>query len=163
MVKEEGHTLEVQGIRKGHTLEVQGIRNGTVIDHIPSNHTLKVVELLSNLEDRVLIGINFESSLMGKKGLVKIANKSFTEEEVSRIAIFAPQATINIIKDWKVVQKVKVRLPSVIEGSFCCPNPRCITNHQRVNTKFIIKETEPLQITCYYCERQFDTEELKLI
>ncbi|MBN1233371.1 MAG: aspartate carbamoyltransferase regulatory subunit [Candidatus Coatesbacteria bacterium] len=145
------------------TYEVQGIEYGTVIDHIPSAYTLKVVELLSGLEDKVLIGINFDSKRMGRKGVVKIANRIFTEDEVNMIALFAPQATINVIEDGKVVQKIQVKIPKSMHGSFRCPNPQCITNHQDVVTHFLIDQDQPFFIRCYYCERQFVSDELKLI
>ncbi|MEM5793836.1 MAG: aspartate carbamoyltransferase regulatory subunit [Candidatus Aenigmatarchaeota archaeon] len=143
-------------------LLVRKIENGTVIDHIPANLGLKVASLL-NLEENnstSVILMNVQSKKLGKKDVVKVENRELTEKEVSRIALIAPSATLNIIRSWKVVEKRKISLPEMLEGVIKCPNKNCITNYEEVETKFIVEEKEPLKLRCYFCERIFTREDV---
>jgi aspartate carbamoyltransferase regulatory subunit len=147
-------------------VKVQAIENGTVIDHLPAENTLKVVEILSRFEDMVAIGINSPSKRLGRKGFVKIANRTLTQEEVNKIAIIAPDASVNTIKDFKVVRKMKVIIPESVEGILRCTNPNCITNHQAVKTKFHIGKKavpERLELRCHYCERSVNRKDAVLL
>jgi aspartate carbamoyltransferase regulatory subunit len=144
-------------------MTVQAIKNGTVIDHIPAALTLKVVQTLSGLEDMVTIGINFPSGRMGKKGVVKIAGKELTKKEVNKIAIFAPLATVNIIKNYKITRKLKVELPAELVGVVGCSNPNCITNHESVQTRFYTKHGEHTELRCHHCERLTLIEEVQVL
>ena len=143
-------------------MKVQAIQNGTVIDHIPSRYTLQVVRLLSGLDDFVTIGINFPSGSMERKGVVKIANKVLTQNEVNKIAIFAPQATVNIIKNFQVVDKRKVKLPKSLQGIVKCSNPKCITNAERMPTVFYTSSGDHVELRCHYCERIMPLEEVEV-
>ncbi|MFH1023953.1 MAG: aspartate carbamoyltransferase regulatory subunit [Planctomycetota bacterium] len=135
-------------------INVQAIENGTVIDHLPSETTLAVFQILSRSDDMVAIGINLSSKKIGRKGFVKFANKMLTPEEVNKIAVIAPSASVNIIKHFKVVRKVKVTIPDVVEGILRCTNPHCITNHEKVRTRFhSSSDREKLNLRCHYCER----------
>ncbi len=143
-------------------LLVRKIENGTVIDHIPSGFGLKVASLL-NLEKTnftSVILMNVESKKLGKKDVVKIENRELTEKEVSKIALIAPSATLNIIRNWKVVEKKKISLPEILEEVIKCPNKSCITNYEEINSKFAVEEKEPLKLRCYFCERVFSREEV---
>jgi len=141
---------------------VQAIKDGTVIDHIPSAYTLTVVRLLSGLDDHVTIGVNFPSRTMKTKGVVKIANKEVTREEANKIAIFAPDATINIIKNYKVTRKRKVELPAEMRGIVKCSNPNCVTNYEGIPTRFTTKHGEHAELRCHYCERVMPIEEVQI-
>ena len=94
-------------------LEVAALENGTVIDHIPSDQLFKVVSLLGleKLNKSITIGNNLISKKIGKKGIIKIADTFFKEEEINKIALIAPNAKINIIKDYRVTEKRPVTLP----------------------------------------------------
>jgi aspartate carbamoyltransferase regulatory subunit len=143
-------------------LLVRKIENGTVIDHIPAGFGLKVASLL-NLEkthSTSVILMNVESKKLGKKDVVKVENRELTEKEVSKIALIAPSATLNIIRDWKVVEKKQISLPKILEEVIKCPNKNCITNYEEINSKFIVEEKEPLKLRCYFCERVFTREEV---
>ncbi|MEM5834422.1 MAG: aspartate carbamoyltransferase regulatory subunit [Candidatus Aenigmatarchaeota archaeon] len=143
-------------------LLVRKIENGTVIDHIPANLGLKVASLL-NLEENNSISVilmNVPSKKLGKKDVVKVENRELTEKEVSRIALIAPSATLNIIRNWEVVEKRKISLPEILEGVIKCPNKNCITNYEEVETKFVVEEKEPLRLRCYFCERIFTREDV---
>jgi len=119
-------------------LKVTAIENGTVIDHIPAQNLFQVVRILGleNYDDMVLYGTNLESKKYGRKGLIKVSNKFFKSEEINKIALAAPSATLIIIKDFKVVEKKQVEIPSEVVKFVKCFNPNCITNHQKIETRF---------------------------
>lgn len=141
-------------------LVVSAIENGTVIDHIPADAVLKVVSILglSALPNQMTIGLNLDSRQMGRKGIVKIADKFFEPEEVNRIALVAPRAKLNIIRDYTVVEKMPVHLPSMIVGIVKCMNPKCITNHNDVVPRFEVIGDDPVVLRCHYCEKITDQQ-----
>ncbi|AEH24438.1 aspartate carbamoyltransferase regulatory subunit [Pyrococcus yayanosii] len=144
-------------------LKVSAIREGTVIDHISAGKGLKVIEILGlgRLNGgAVLLAMNVPSKKLGRKDIVKVEGRFLSEEEVNKIALIAPSATVNIIRDYKVVEKFKVEVPDVIEGILRCANPNCITNHEYVTTKFYVINKEPLKVRCYYCERTMEEDEI---
>lgn len=148
-------------------LKVSAIENGTVIDHIPTDSVLRVVKIL-NLDasdNLALFGVNLESKKYGKKGLIKVRNKFFKANEINKIGLVAPNATLITIKDYKVVEKKNVEMPTEIEGYVKCINPNCITNHQEVDTKFKVttREDEGVRLRCHYCEKTTKQNELKFI
>ena len=145
-------------------MNVSAIRNGTVIDHIDSNATFKVADILQihHGQHVVLVGVNLPSGKLGKKGIIKIENRELTPEEVDKIALIAPQATLNIISDFKVTEKFGVKLPERIERIVKCINPRCITSQQSVPTRFDVVQTSPPVLRCQYCERVMTGDEIVL-
>ncbi len=137
--------------------KVYAIDNGTVIDHIPGGKALKVVEILKLEEYNqvVTVGMNFESKKTVRKDVVKIENKSLSKDELNRIAVIAPMATINIIREQKVAEKFKIEVPKYMENLIRCPNPKCITRNEPVATKFHKEADRPLTVKCHYCEKSF--------
>ncbi|MAH01740.1 aspartate carbamoyltransferase regulatory subunit [Candidatus Woesearchaeota archaeon] len=146
-------------------LSISAIKEGSVIDHIPSNVTLKVVDILDLKGIRGIISIatNLSSKAMGKKGIIKISGKDLTKEEVDKIALIAPHATVNIISKYDVKQKIKVAIPSTINRIIKCSNPNCITNNEKVATKFYVLSKDPLKVVCHYCERNMEKEDISLL
>lgn len=144
-------------------LSVNAIENGTVIDHIPGEITLKVVEILSNPDDIMTIGVNLPSKSLNKKGFVKISNRFLTKEETSKIALIAPTAKVNIVKDYKITSKSQVFLPDQIKGIVKCNNPICITNKEITPSVFDVLKASPLKLRCHYCERTMGSKELHLL
>ncbi len=146
-------------------LAVAALRNGTVIDHIPSTALFKVVKLLGieNVDTHVTIGNNLDSRLMGSKGIIKIADVFFPEETLNRIAIIAPGAVINIIRDFEVVEKHHVELPDEIEGIERCGNPKCITNNEPMRTRFTVAhDRNSLTLRCNYCCKEVRSADVQL-
>jgi len=143
-------------------LTVEEIDKGTVIDHIPSGKGLKVLELLKlaheSFEGRVALVMNVPSKKLGRKDIVKVEGTFIDEKDASRIALVAPEATINIIKGGKVAEKNTVRFPKELTGIIKCPNPKCITNHERALTHFHAHKNG---IRCMHCERLYTPEELQ--
>ncbi|KKM86492.1 hypothetical protein LCGC14_1278430 [marine sediment metagenome] len=145
-------------------LEVSAIEEGTVIDQIASKSTFKVANMLNiqDIDQVVLVGVNLSSKKLGKKGIIKIGGKSLTQEEVNKIALIAPDATMNIIKDSEVVRKFKVAIPDDIEGFLRCFNPNCVSNHQKIRTRFHVIIKNPIKIKCHYCERLMRSDDIEL-
>ena len=141
-------------------LVVSAIENGTVIDHIPTESVYQVIRILGleKYKDEVLIGNYLDSQKLNKKGIVKVKNKHFTKDEISKIALVAPFATIINIEDYKVVDKSQAEIPDHIENFVKCANPKCITNAEVVPTRFDIVDKENLKLRCHYCEK-FTTKE----
>lgn len=142
---------------------VEAIADGTVIDHIPPAATLKVAALVARAGDPVFIGINLRSRRVGRKGLLKIANRELTDRELACLGLIAPGASVAIIRNYEVAEKWDARLPDELEGIARCANPNCVTNHERWTTSFRVVRREPTRVRCRYCERLFATEELALV
>lgn len=140
---------------------VAAIKDGTVIDHIPSDKTYQVAQLLGlqNLETPVTIGYNFLSKKLGKKGIIKVEDKFFTDEEISRLSVVTPNIVLNIIRDFEVVEKKTVVTPSEIKGIVKCNNPKCITNNEPMKTHFHVENGI---LTCHYCEKEQDINKVEL-
>lgn len=136
-------------------LRVSKIKDGTVIDHISGGYALDVVKILgiTGREKRIMtLAINVPSKRFRVKDIVKIEGRALNAEEVNRIALVAPHATINIIRNYDVVEKLEVKLPKVIENIIKCANPACISNsNEPVKAKFYVESEEPLLLKCHYC------------
>ena len=142
-------------------LVVSALENGTVLDHIPADNVYKALRILNlkGIENQITIGINLNSKQNGKKGIIKIADKFFEDEELNKLALLAPEATVNVIRDFKVVEKKKVELPKEITGIAKCMNPKCVTNHQPIKTRFTVKaKGKEVSLLCHFCEKISDTK-----
>lgn len=145
-------------------LKVSAIKDGTVIDHIPTKALFKVVQILKldEFNNMVTFGNNLDSKAMGTKAIIKIANRFFEDEEVNKIALVAPNAKLNTIRNYEVVEKRVVRIPDQVIGIVRCFNPKCITNAEHVNTRFQIISDKPIEMKCYYCEKITYENEIKI-
>ncbi len=134
-------------------LAVAALRQGTVIDHVPNNVLFKAVKILGieRMNNNVTIGNNLSSKRLGLKGIIKVADVEFPEDVINRIALIAPHAKINIIRDFDVVEKRQVQLPDEIVGIVRCGNPKCITNNEPMRTRFHVVDREDVTIRCHYC------------
>ncbi len=145
--------------------KVYAIQHGTVIDHIPAKKGLAIINVLKLAKNDQIVtaGLNFESGKAGLKDVVKIEKKELSPTEANVIAVFAPGATINIIRDYEVAEKFTVIVPDHIKKLIICPNPMCITNHERMDTLFHIQQTseQRLLFRCGYCEKQFVEQDIK--
>ncbi|MCB1111558.1 MAG: aspartate carbamoyltransferase regulatory subunit [Chlamydiales bacterium] len=139
------------------TLAVAAIKTGTVIDHIPAGRALQIAQQLrlESYQEKVSIGLNLKSNRHGRKDLIKISWRTLTTEEIHAIAIIAPEATLNIIEDYEVVEKRQVEVPKTIQGIACCQNRACITNHETVHPFFYVNhEQDGIRLQCRYCRKQ---------
>lgn len=138
-------------------LSVQKIKGGTVIDHITAGYALAVLQILGitgREGDILLVAMNMHSKRLDKKDLIKVEGRELTAEEINRIALVAPKATINIIREFKVHHKERIRVPDEIEGIVHCANPSCITNNERgISSSFTVVQRNPVTLRCTYCKQ----------
>ena len=146
-------------------LVVSAIKNGTVIDHIPAKDLFKVITILGldHIENQITFGTNLDSKKLGKKSIIKISELFFRNEDINKIALVAPQAKLNIIKDYKVVEKRIVDIPDQVKAIVKCVNPKCITNNETVETKFTVVDKQNVKLKCYYCEKITDRNNMVII
>jgi len=147
------------------TFKVFRIQNGIVIDHVPHWSAFKVLDILGlrGTDSLVTVGFGMASDKMGRKDLVKVENGELTVKDINKIALVAPQASINRIQDSVIVEKFKVRLPDQIRGLVRCCNPGCITQEEPAPTRFTTLEREPVRLRCHYCLQVTSSGNLELI
>lgn len=146
-------------------LVVSALENGTVIDHIPSKNVFQVIRILNldSSDNQILFGTNLDSQKFGKKGIIKVKNKYFEKEEINKIAIVAPSATLIVIRDFEIVEKKQVEVPELVEKFIKCINPNCVTNHENVPTRFTVIDKNAMKVQCHYCEKTTAKENFKFI
>ncbi|NBC83595.1 MAG: aspartate carbamoyltransferase regulatory subunit [Bacteroidetes bacterium] len=146
-------------------LNVSAIKNGTVIDHIPATSLFEVISILGlhNVESQITFGTNLESKKLGKKAIIKLSEVYLMDDEINKISLVAPQAKLNIIKNFEVVEKKIVEVPENVVGIVKCFNPSCITNHERIVTRFKVLSMNELRLKCHYCEKITDHEHMEII
>lgn len=149
---------------KNKEMQVAAIENGTVIDHIPAEKTYQVAQLLNlkEMSTPVTIGYNLPSKKIGKKGIIKVADKFFTDEEINRLSVVAPKIVLSVIRDYEVVEKKTVETPDELRGIVKCNNPKCITNNEPMATMFNVVDKEKGTLKCHYCDKEQDINEVKL-
>ncbi|MDP6459770.1 MAG: aspartate carbamoyltransferase regulatory subunit [Candidatus Hydrothermarchaeota archaeon] len=145
-------------------IRVKKIKNGTVIDHIPSGQALNVLKILGITKDypktTVTVAMNVPSRKADFKDIVKVEGKELDAEELDKIALIASDATINIIRNYDVVEKKRASFPDAIEGVLRCGNSNCITNYENMGSKFSIENKTPIKLRCIYCERSITEDEV---
>lgn len=141
-------------------LQIKALKNGIVIDHIPTDKLFSIVELLNlkEYQENIIIATNLKSSLLGKKALIKIEEKELKEKELGEISLLTPNVTINIIKNYEVIKKIKLEIPEEIIAIIKCPNSKCISNYENIDSKYIKEEDK---YRCYYCERKILLNEIE--
>ena len=136
---------------------MQPIRNGTVIDHISPGSAVTVMRILGLLRpgwtSTVTAAMNVPSAHGGRKDILKIEDRELDPAEVNKISLIAPNATINIIREYEVARKERVALPDKVSGLVKCPNPNCVTNHEPIKSQFLVMATNPMRLQCGYCDR----------
>ena len=146
-------------------LQVSALCNGTVIDHIPADKLFAVVNLLDipTMGNNVTIGYNLESKKLGKKGLIKISDRFFTDDEINKISVVAPNVVLNTIRDYNVVEKREVKMPDEIHNIIKCNNLNCITNNEPMETHFYVANRETHTLKCRYCEKEVSLDDITLL
>jgi len=145
-------------------LYVKKIEDGTVIDHITPGFALDVLKILKidgKGGEVVSAAINVDSKQLQHKDIVKIQKRELEPSEVDKIALIAPNATINIVRNFAVISKKVVELPSTIRGIIKCDNPSCISNsNEPVESQFDVDRSEPIRLHCYYCGHIMEREDI---
>ena len=150
---------------KDKILEVSAIKDGTVIDHIPANSLFKVISILGldKICNKITFGTNLESQKLGQKAIIKLSDIFFLDKDINKIALVAPQAKLNIIRNYEVKEKKVVEVPDEIIGIVKCMNPQCITNEEKITTKYQVVSKEKVKLKCYYCEKITDQDNIIII
>ena len=148
-----------------HAMQVSALCNGTVIDHIPADKLFAVVNLLDipSISNNVTRGYNLESKKLCKKGRIKIADCFFSDDEVSKISVVAPNVVLNTIRDYKVVEKRELRMPDELHNIIKCNNLNCITNNEPMATHFTVSNREEGTLKCRYCEKELNINDAELL
>ncbi len=149
-------------------LLIRRIKEGTVIDHIRAGEALRVLQILgiTGKEGEIVsIVMNVPSSKIEKKDVVKVANRSLKSEETDKLALVAPLATVNIIRNYRVAEKRKVELPSVFKGLLKCPNPTCVSNlsHEPITPTIDVIDKDAPLLKCRFCQRLITPGETILV
>jgi len=140
------------------TLSVSAIENGCVIDHIPEGQASKILHALKLTEGdcQLTVGMHLKSKRGGRKDIIKLEGRQFTQDELKTISIYAAGATVNEIKNFEVLKKNVLALPESVTGLLRCPNSNCISNHECVTSKFTLEQQhQHVQFHCHYCESGF--------
>lgn len=151
---------------KGKSLRVHAIKNGTVIDHLPRGKGIEIIRRLKLVDHdhTVTLGIGFESKQLGAKDIVKIEDKELTQAELNQVAILAPHATLNIIRNYKPVLKKNLHTPHTLVNIIRCKNPSCVTNHEPLESIFLrVNPKEPYSFQCRYCQKVFAHDEIAFL
>ena len=150
---------------KDKQLSVSAIKEGTVIDHVPASVLFKVVSILNleKLDTMITIGNSLESDKLGKKGIIKLSEVFFHDNDINKIALVAPCAKLNIIRNYEVVEKRVVSIPDEIVGIVKCVNPKCITNNEEVSTRYEVVSKSEVKLKCYYCEKITNQDDIEII
>lgn len=151
-------------MKEGKKLAVAALENGTVIDHLPCGTVYKVVRILGLEKTRksVTIGDNLPSNRFGLKGIIKVADMEFDENDLNRIAVVAPNAVVNTIRNYDVYSKRQVSLPPVLRGVVKCANPKCITNNEPMATRFDV-EPDGVTLRCHYCNHPLACSDAEIL
>ena len=150
---------------KDKRLSVSAIKEGTVIDHVPASALFKVVSILNleKLDTMITIGNSLGSDKLGKKGIIKLSKVFFKDDDINKIALVAPCAKLNLIRDYEVVEKRVVEIPDEIVGIAKCVNPKCITNNEAVTTRFEVVSKSEVKLKCHYCEKITSRKNIEIL
>jgi aspartate carbamoyltransferase regulatory subunit len=141
-------------------LQVEAIQHGSVIDHSPAQQGVKILSFFkfTQTNEKITIGLNLPTHNGKGKDLIKVENTFISDEQANQLALFAPNATVNQIKDFKVVNKFQVQLPDSFIGVLSCPNSNCISHNEPVKTRFYVNNSKELKLKCHYCEKSFSRD-----
>ena len=146
-------------------LIVRRIKDGTVIDHINEGKGLKVLEALDidgSCGSVITIALNMPSGKLKKKDMIKVEGRFLEDDDTNKLAVIAPSSTVNIIKDYKLVEKRHLSLPNEIDRIFRCSNPDCVTNStEHIESVMDVIDKEAMILKCKYCGRVLDVNQLK--
>lgn len=142
---------------------IADLENGINIDHIPHGNALFIIRILRlfNSNKQVGVGLNLPSHRLGAKDLVKVADHILTDDELQNISLFAPGATLSIIKNYEVVDKQILKLPEIVDNLIVCPNNRCVSNQYKSKFRAAMDRKNHITIKCYYCEQEFLLDHIK--
>ena len=141
------------------TQRVSKLKQGTVLDHLRAGTALRALRVLNLTPGQtVTIGMNLNSKALGKKDIIKIDSYELNEDQAAKVALISPDASLAIIRDYKVVEKHALKAPVTFRGLIKCPNPNCIVHAERIRGSFVVERYDPVTVRCEYCERSITAD-----
>ena len=148
----------------GPTIKVSALARGTVLDHLHAGTALRALRVLALPAGlTVTVGMHLASARLHKKDIIKIEGHELTHDEAAKVALLSPEATLSIIRDYKVVEKVKLEPPQRFHGLLRCPNPACIVHGERAPGSFFVVGRDPISVSCEYCERTIGEDQFEFL
>jgi aspartate carbamoyltransferase regulatory subunit len=148
--------------QQDHTYKVSALGKGTVLDHLQAGTALRALRVLALPEGTtVMVGVNLPSKRLAKKDIIKIEGYELTRREAAKVALISPDATLSIIRDYKVADKQGLKPPEKFRGLIKCPNPACIVHPENVAGSFVVQGRAPVTVHCEYCERVISEEQFE--
>ena len=149
----------------GEMRRVTAINNGTVIDHIPAGTALAVLRMLGISDDRsspISLVMNVPSSKHGRKDIIKVEDRELTQNELDRLALIAPKASVAIIRAYSVAEKREVTIGDELVNIARCTFSNCITINPREpqDHRLRVVNQDPIELRCRYCGRPQEMSEL---
>jgi len=142
-----------------HTHKVTKVAQGTVLDHLRAGSAMRCLRVLALPPDAtVMVGVNLHSRALGRKDIIKIESYELTESEAAKVALISPDATLAIIRDYRVIGKHGLNPPAAFRGLIRCTNPGCITRAEKMPGSFVVELTDPVVVRCEYCDRMVRAE-----
>nr|WP_312576690.1 aspartate carbamoyltransferase regulatory subunit [Sedimentibacter sp.] len=138
-------------------LKIDSVEKGLVIDHIQAGKAMEIYKYLNldKLDCSVAIIKNVKSKKIGKKDIIKVENN--INIDLTVLGFIDPNITINIIDNDKIIDKIKLELPSEVINVVKCKNPRCITSiEQEIEHKFKLTDKEKKTYRCVYCDTAYE-------
>ena len=144
---------------------VTAICNGTVVDHVPAGRAILVLRMLRldiGRSNPISLVMNVPSAKLGRKDVLKIEDRELSQEELDRLALIAPAASISIIRNYSVAEKMQADLGEELVNIARCSFWNCITqnSHEPLPHKLRVANVDPLEIRCSYCGRAQDMDEI---
>ncbi len=145
-----------------HMHKVSKLESGTVLDHLKAGKALRTLKVLRlTAETTVTVGLNLQSKRHGKKDIIKIEGYELTREEAAKVALISPEATLAIIRDYKVADKSDLHPPDRFRGLIRCLNPACIVHQESIPGSFVVESSEPITVRCEYCDHSITADEFE--
>jgi len=147
----------------GEMRRVTAINNGTVIDHLPAGTAMAVLRMLgldTGRSSPITLAMNVPSSKLGAKDIIKIEDRELTHDELDRLAIIAPHASVSIIRAYVRAEKREVTLGEELVNIARCTFSNCITTNPRepLSHRLSVVSEDPLHLRCRYCGRSQDMD-----
>ena len=148
--------------QQDHTYHVRALENGTVLDHLRGGTALRALRALAlPAQATVTVGINLRSGRLTKKDIIKIDGYKLDSDEAAKVALISPDATLSIIRDYKVVEKHGLRPPETFRGLLRCVNPTCIVQEEKVPGSFVVEHSDPITVRCEYCDHSIEPDQFE--
>ncbi len=139
-------------------LNISGLNEGIVLDHIKAGKSLSIYYQLGldKLDCQIAIIKNAHSRKMGRKDIIKVEGNVLDKIDLDVLGYIDHNITVNIIRDSRIVEKRKLKMPSVITNVLKCRNPRCITSiEQELPHIFYLADPEKGSYRCKYCDELY--------